>query len=187
MELYALLREQFDRVVYVAQKELDVRFSHNFIRKALQQFVNSYGHLYPWASVSNLPWVFCYLGIFRQNLYRQRVRLGSPLYLAILENCPAADFLFEGGSGYARLESKEDMYLPRLTFRFTGHEQIARYGEELRETMDMYVDREDKGVIFHRRLEISELFFANLIRNDGNDRYRNSELLKISGEVMPPL
>ena len=47
VELYDLVREQFDRVVYVIENVLNIKCSPFFWRKALQLYVNNHVYCYP--------------------------------------------------------------------------------------------------------------------------------------------
>ena len=58
IELYNLLRDNFDRVVYVVQKSLDIRCSPKFWKEALKQYLANNAYLYPWLTESNLPYIF---------------------------------------------------------------------------------------------------------------------------------
>ncbi|MCM1335075.1 MAG: hypothetical protein NC237_08485 [Eubacterium sp.] len=63
VELYELLKNQFDCVVYILSKSFDIRCSENFWRDALTLFLGSHGYCYPWLTEANLPYIFAYKGM----------------------------------------------------------------------------------------------------------------------------
>ncbi len=184
IELYDLLRSQFDRVAYVISDELKMRFTGYFWEKSLRRFLINRTYCYPWLTEVNLPYVFAYRGMHQQDIWGQRFLEASELYNA-LNRHPNVKFRDTEG-GYMRLDRKREFL--KLQLRFSEHKQIARSGETLRETMMLYVDDmvSDK-TIFEKRIEFDETYFVNLIRKKDNEDKRQQWLLDISNKLMPPL
>lgn len=187
VELYNLLKDQFDRVVYIISKELDIRCSLPFWKRALQQYLANNVYCYPWLTEANLPYIFAYRGMQQQSLYGQQFLSGSELFKALKKH-PNVKFepsQKENGS-YMTLLSQGNFL--NLQFRFTGHQQRAVSGEELNESILFCIDDLVSGkTIFQRRIVFSENYFINLVNKNGNEDKRQLLLLNIAKENMPPL
>lgn len=83
IELYNLIKLQFDSIVYVIENALCIRCSKYFWEKVLQQFLINRGCQYPWLTEANLPYIFAYIGMRQQRLYMQKIRVNSDLYHAL--------------------------------------------------------------------------------------------------------
>ena len=186
-ELYNLLKNQFDRVVYVISKELDIRCSAAFWKGVLQQYLANTAYCYPWLTEANLPYIFAYIGMRHRNVYGQEFLVGSDLYNALKKHkyvnfCSSND----NSNKYVHLTSINGFL--NLEFRFTGHTQKAVNGETLKESMVFCVDDLTSGdTVFKKRIEFSENYFMNIINKSGNESKRQKVLLGISEELMPPL
>lgn len=192
IELYNLLKEQFDRVVYVIKKELMIDCSLAFWQKALQQFVNSGGYCYPWLTEANLPYIFAYIGMQHSLLLGQKFVVGTDLYNT-LEKRDNTDFIIledkDGNkledSKYRRLSKKGFL---KYHFRFTAHKQNADEGETLVETMNFCVDdMRTNTEIYKRCISFNETHFMNIVKKDENESKRQQWLLDMADELMPPL
>lgn len=192
VELYNLLKTQFDRVIYVIKNELMIDCSPAFWRKALQQFISSNGYCYPWLTDANLPYVFAYIGMQHSLLFGQKFIVNTDLY-NVLSRQNNSNFVFledkDGNalknSKYRRLSSNGYM---KYHFRFTAHKQKAIEGKSLNETMDFCVDdMRTNTEIYKRCISFDENRFINIVRKTGNEDKRQQWLLDIANELMPPL
>ena len=182
IELYNLLREQFDRVVYVISKELGIRCSTMFWRKVLNQFLVNEVYFYPWLTESNLPYIFELKGMQHQNILGQKFLIGTQLYNAIEAHNNVSFEVDEKNPEYARLKNA-GTYL-NLQVRFYGHRQKAVEGEELSESMFFCVDDMDSDEeIYRTRLTFNETYFPNLIKDSKNEN-RQLWLLDIAKDMM---
>lgn len=184
-ELYNLLKNQFDRVIYVISKELGMRFSGNFIKTALQQFLNNHMYCYPWLTESNLPYIFMYRGMHQQNIIGQQFLIDSPIYNALIKhvNVTFCKNNRSQNSNYLMLANKNN-YL-KLQLRFSSHSQHSINGKNLKETVKIYVDDmiADK-TIYSAILEFDEMFFINLISKQFTSDKRQQWILNIATELM---
>ena len=48
IELYDLLKSQFDHIIFILEKELEIQCSESFWRKALNQYLLNKAYCYPW-------------------------------------------------------------------------------------------------------------------------------------------
>ena len=60
-KILKLLIEQFDRVVYILEKETQLVLSENALRGMLQRYKGERGYLYTGATLRNVPWIFAYM------------------------------------------------------------------------------------------------------------------------------
>ncbi len=189
IELYELLKNNFDRVVYVISKELDIRCTKNFWEAALQQFIKNEAYCYPWLTEANLPYIFVYHGMRHRNVYGQGFLVGSEIYESLKKHKNITFEPFVNTGNYMRLTNK-DSYL-NLQFRFTGHKQKAVTGEELKESMLFCIDDLLSGTtvktIYQKKIEFNETYFMNIIKKYGSEGKRQQYLLDIAKRNMPPL
>lgn len=187
--IYYLMREQFDRVVYILSKQLDIKITNNAARNMLTTYVSGKGWLYPWSTLNNIPWVFGHLS-WSKKLYGQPILKNSPLYSAISEKCPAASFFTcdRYGGEYDILLSKEGMFLD-LNYCIIEHNRVVEKGELL-ETMELVVSEGGVGKgrkIFTKTLTVNQGYFLNLVNLSKDREQRNYKLLEIAKEIMVDL
>ena len=189
IELYELLKSQFDRVIYVIKTELMIDCSTAFWEKALQQFVNSNGYCYPWLTESNLPYIFTYIGMQHSKLFMQKFKEGTELYNALdkQDNTKFVPITDKDGNELEKSEYKRlinDQYM-NYQFRFTAHRQNAADGSTLEEKMDFCIDdMRTNTEIYRRTIIFDENYFMNIVKKTGNEKYRAKNLLDIAEKIM---
>lgn len=193
IELYNLLKAQFDRVVYIISCELGIVCTSAFWSRALQQYIASQGYCYPWLTEANLPYIFAYIGMQHSQLLGQRFLVGTDLFQTISKHTNANFICPKDKSGNIiensnyRILTNKNGYL-NLQFRFTNHKQRAVQGETLNESMLCCVDDMQTGeTIFEKRLEFNENFFMNMVNKKGNEDKRQQWLFNIADKLMPEL
>lgn len=185
INIYNLMRDQFDRIIYILEKELDIKISINLAKRMLKDYVDSEGWLYSWATINNLPWVLGYLSLAK-SLYMQPVLKGSALYNAILNNCPTAKFIpYEYNDKYVILTNKDRQFI-NIEFCIINH-QKKLLDNKLTETMDLVVrdntNEKDKR-FFTKKIIINQNYLLNLINYKSEKVYRNEKLLSIAKSLM---
>lgn len=187
VELYELLKSQFDRVVYIISQELDIRCSLSFWEKALKQYLANDVYCYPWLTEANLPYIFAYRGMQHQSVYGQQFVIDSDLFNALKKHRYVSFVsVNDNNDEYMRLVSNGGFL--NLHFRFTEHTQRAVSGEELNESMLFCIDDLVSGkTIFQKHINFSENYFMNIINKTENKDKRQQYLLDIAKEIMPPL
>lgn len=185
IELYDLLKNNFDRVVYVISKGFGIRCSPNFWRKSLQQYLANEAYCYPWLTDANLPYVFALMGMQHQNIYGQKILEGSDLFYA-LQKHPNVKFAdISDDDKYKVLLNKKGFL--NLFVRFYGHKQKAVSGETLKESIMFCVDDfQTNETLFEKCIEFDENYFINILSTDIS-KNRQQWLLDIAEEYMPPL
>lgn len=184
IELYNLMKNQFDRIIYILGKELDIRCSSAFWRSVLNQYLVNKTYLYPWLTEANLPYIFAYFGMQHQRVYGQKFRVDSDIYntLAVYKD---VEFIKE--NGYARIVNQKGSFL-NLFFRFINHSHKVSEGETLIESMLFCIDDRLSGkTIFEKKIEFSETYFMNIVNKNELDEKRQQWLLDIDDELMKPL
>lgn len=187
IELYNLLRNQFDRVIYIISQELEIRCSKKFWKNALQQYLVNEVYCYPWLTEANLPYIFAYKGMQHQSVYGQQFVIDSDLFNALKKHKYVSFIpLEDDNSKYMRLVNNGGFL--NLHFRFTGHTQRAINGEELDESMLFCIDDlANNQTIFQKTISFSENYFMNIVNKAENKDKRQQRLLDIAIDNMPPL
>jgi len=192
IELYNMLKNQFDRVVYVIRNELYIDCSEKFWIKALKQFVSSEAFCYPWLTETNLPYIFAYIGMQHLPLLGQKFMIGTDLYDALCSRNNVKFVYLKDKDGndlkeskYRRLSHCGDYV--KLCFRFTNHKQQAYDGKELKETMLFCIDDlQANTTIYEKTISFDETYFMNIIAS-GKEEKRQKWLLDIAEKNMPDL
>ena len=184
IELYNLLKEQFDRIVYIIEKELNFRGSNAFWVKVLNQYLINKDYLYPWLTEVNLPYIFAYFGMTHQKVYKQKFLIGSDIYNT-LSSYQGVEFIISENR-YAQLVNQKGSFL-NLFFRFIKHTYKVSNGEAIIESMMFYIDDRTTGkTIYEKQIEFSETFFMNMINKDNSNK-RQQRLMNIADKNMPAL
>ena len=187
IELYDLLKNQFDRVVYIIQKELHIRCSKQFWANTLKQYIVSKGYCYPWLTESNLPYIFAYRGMQQRTCFGQEFEVGTDLYKTLKAHPNVKFTETEHKQGFERLINDEGKFI-KLVFRLTNHRQIAKYGEPLKETIQFCIDDNSNGnTVYEQEIEFSETYFINVVNKEVNSNKRQKWLIDIANELMPDL
>ena len=181
VELYDLLLNEFDRVVYVIEKDFGFRGSERFWEKALNRYYENKVYCYPWLTEANLPYIFALRGMHQINCFGQRFRTGSEPYKALSLH---PDILWQPSNtpDFCFLSNKQGKF-SNLMFRLTNHRQKATEGCVLRESLQYCIDDKATGeTVFQKTLEFDETFFTNLIRKPSGT-YRKKNLLEIANQM----
>lgn len=182
VELYELLKSQFDKVVYIISNELDIRCSSKFWIDAVKQYVGNGYYCYPWLTEVNLPYIFAYFSMRHKNIFGQQVRIDSDLYRTLDKYC-GIKFLNMSDSNYARI-SNEGVFIS-LEFRFTNHRQKAKTGAELQESFLFCIDDiNNRKTVFQKTIEFNETYFPRII---AKSNIRQQYLLDIAEKNMPDI
>ena len=185
VDLYNLLRDQFDRVVYVVSTTLGIRGSDAFWKNALRQFLENEMYCFPWLTTSNLPYLFAYKGLHQQNLLGQKFKINSPLY-NVLNTHPNVSFASSNDVNYGRLENKD--HFLSLQMRFSQFKQCIDENDRLRQTMQVNIDDlKTNNVLYTQLITFDENFFERLIFKSSNSNKRQMKLLEIAKEMMPDI
>lgn len=186
IELYNLMRSQFDRIIFILEKELEIQCSEYFWSKALTHYIINRSYYYPWLTEANLPYIFAYFGVHQQRLFKQKIRVGSDLYKALKKH-PDVNFVETKNIHYEQLFNKNNAFL-ELFFRFSHHSHKISTDETLIEKMTFYIDDRKTGItLFEKEIEFNETFFMNMVNKKENEDKRQQRFIDIAEELMMPL
>jgi hypothetical protein len=187
-KLLRILIEQFDRVIYLLQKETGLGISYNLAKRMLEQYRREQGHLYTGATLTNIPWVFAYMAD-AQSLFGQRFD-DEELKSLVLSQVEGASFTEDNRVVAKESEGGKKNYFD-LDVCYLKH-RIKKDNEEsgLIETMEMVVSTAKAGKIvdIHKRIiKFDYQYFQNLISLPSQDSRRNLKLVELAREVLGDL
>jgi hypothetical protein len=147
------LVEQFDRVIYLLEKQLSIKISRRIATDMLGDFIAARGWQYGGATTQNIPWIFAYFSLSK-SLFGQKC--SSPtLQQAISDHYPEA--LWVGDL----LKSNGGYLSPRFCFLY-HHRQVVE--QHLSETITFSVSGDQQQVIFEQVMPIDGSEFSRLQR-----------------------
>lgn len=182
-EILCLLREQFDRIIYLVQKDTEIYVSLNAARQMLESFIANEGWLYRDVTMNNLPWTF----FGAQNalpLFGKKICAGGELHQTLERNCPELDFI-EAGK-YVKIIGRDKQFVD-LHHLLLDHTKEVR-DDHLYETIDFWVYRGSAPHIeniYRKTITIETQHFMNLITLPPEKSHRNNTYLNIAAELIP--
>ena len=182
--IYYLLRDQFDRVIYILRQVLDIYITNKSAKSMLETFVKGKGWLYSWGTLNNIPWILCHLS-WAKTLLGQPIRKDSDVYKAIMNNCHEALFCTdERHKGYSILTNKPGEFVD-ISYCLIQHQREI-IDDNLIETFELKISNSKNEAFFSKQIKVDEMYFLNLI-NKNNEHFRNKTLLDIAQNLMPDL
>lgn len=175
---------QFDRVIYLLQKQTGIRFSRNLVRHMLLKYQGERGHLYMGASLINIPWIFAYMAD-SQSLFGQDVSANPTLASAIEKAIPAAQIL-DGRVTAREIAGKRSFF--ELNLCFIHHRSsTGGAGEPWTEQMTMVVSTPPPSArqplaIYQQQIVFDHIHFQNLLQF--NDAHRQLHWVELAREVL---
>lgn len=188
IELYKLLKTQFDRIIYIISEKFDIRCSKNFWESGIKKYLANYGYCYTRLTDANLPLIFAYYALRGGNLFGQSIRIGSDLY-NFLKNYKGVRFEFLlNDNEYERLTNIEGEFISLEIFTWS-HRVKAITGKELQESIQFCVYdnlryKETKNLIYEKKITFNETYFMNVVNSNVK---RQQWLLDIANSLMKPL
>lgn len=181
-----ILIEQFDRVVYILERQTQVQLSDKALRGMLERYKGEQGYLYTGATLRNVPWIFAYMSD-ATPLFAQRVNGNTELTNAIRTQVPAANVDAKGRLGAALQPAGKGAFID-LKMSFIQH-RIVKESEAsgLKESMVLVVSHSQKGVlkdVFKQELPFETRWFDNLIQMPDDDPRRRMEKVDLAKEVL---
>lgn len=190
LKILEVLIAQFDRVVYLIQKQTGISLSKTLMREMLLKYRGERGYLYTGATLMNVPWIFAYMAD-SQSLFKQRVAGNAALCEAILAGVPNAD-ISDNGSLISRLlpgGGKKGFFQLNVCYI---HHGFSKYGDEggLSESMRMIVSATERRTvrdIYTETIDFDHQYFQNLINQPEGQGYRKLELVQLARGVLGDL
>ncbi|MGJ8518353.1 hypothetical protein [Carnimonas bestiolae] len=178
-----ILVPNFDRVVYLLEKDTGFKISAKLARQMLTDYRDRGGHLYMGATLQNIPWIFAYMTLSK-SLIGRIVHNDQALLDAInTHNAPGI---------FIEPEGNQIKWKPgtgaSLNVCFIHHE--ARVTDQhLTETMTMMVSSghgPEAERIYRKTIEFDRDHFKNLINVSPEKavRPRREELVGLAEEIL---
>ena len=186
-----LLMEQFDRIIYILAKDIDMYISQDTAEDMLRSYIRNEGWRFNDASLHNLPWKFAEAerGL---RLFGRLIRRNSVLEQALREKCPEVelrptDEAHSDGS-FLQVCSHDNKFV-NLRYLLYNHQiKMDDTGERIEETIVFRVYRGEAPnieTILEKEISIRTDYFMNLISSQ-KTMYRNQKLLQIAQENLKP-
>lgn len=173
-DILQLLREQFDRVIHLLQRDTGVRISDALAKKMLDSFLGMRGHLYVGTNLCNLPWMFGYMTT-SQTLYGRIIAKDSDLMDALRRNRHIKI------TDESKITASGDNFVD-INFCFMHH-KVAQIDSSFHETVNFIVTLNGKA-IFEKKIEVDPMHFHNLVNLPPERAMRNQRLLDIAAEMI---
>jgi hypothetical protein len=184
----ALLRLEFDRIVFTLNRDTGVDISLKQAAALLNAFLQNEGWSYRDAHLRNMPWMVIYQGR-NLDLFGLRVRDGA-MRTSISTRNPAAVFTSDD-----RLQSQKDdagrSVFIRFELQFLYHRQVIGTDHQLRESLTLRVldysgeAMGDDASCFERTFQLDFDRFERLIATPTDRARRNAALLEIARRLIP--
>lgn len=180
-QFLSLLKEQFDRVIYILEKDIDIHISSETARKMLRSYLANQGWSYRDATPNNLPWKFAQTEQ-ALPLFGRKIKVDSPLAQAISENCPEVTLVPSYNPRYVQVKASGSDYVD--LWYFLHSHRVSVIEEHLTETITFRVYRGNnrEKAIFEKEIVIQTEYFMNLISLPEDRSKRNRILLNIAAE-----
>lgn len=188
-KILILLIEQFDRVVYMLEKQTGLVFSKNALTGMLDRYRGETGYMYTGASLRNVPWIFAYMSD-ATDLFAQKVSGNEALVKSIGRLASEVE-IDDKGRVVAIVTPGEktpfiDMKMSFIQHRFRKDTDDSR----LTETMVMVITivRNHEIVEIHREtIEFDHAWFENLIRLPAKHKNRRPDRVDLARTVLGDL
>jgi hypothetical protein len=184
-KIIKLLIEQFDRVVYILEKQTQVVLSPRALRGMLERYRGEQGYLYTGATLRNVPWIFAYMSD-ATPLFAQKVNGNDELTKAVLTHVPKAKIDSNG-----RLDTATKGAFIDLKMSFIRH-RIIKDSEAsgLIESMVFVVSQSLKGElvdVYKDVITFESRWFERLIQMPVDHPYRRMDRVELAREVLGDL
>lgn len=184
-----LLMEQFDRVIYLLSKDMEIYISPATAKDMLQSYVRNEGWLFKDASLHNLPWKFgeAERGL---KLFGRRIQPNGVLEQALREKCPEVELIPVSNSNsdtpLLQVRAHNSSFVNLRYLLYNHKVKLDDTGEHIEETIVFRVYRGEAPkieTILEKTIDIRTDYFMNLI-SSSNAQYRNHTLLQIARETL---
>lgn len=173
-DILQLLRDQFDRVIHIIERDTGIIISPALARNLLDSFLGMQGHLYVGTNLCNLPWMFAYMTT-GQTLYGRKIKQDCELMRALKGNERISI------TEKSQVTSGKEGFL-EIIFCFIKH-KIIQKGSSHEETITFLVNVEEKE-IFHKTIQIDPVYFHNLVNCPSERANRDERFLGIAAEMI---
>ena len=176
-----LLRDQFDRVIYILQQDTGIHISEATARHMIRAYIGNKGWEYYDSSLNNLPWKFAHAEK-ALPLFGRFIKNDSELARAIETSCPEVELVPAKSSGMVKVQARNHQYVDLLYY--FCHHRCRLNGDELIETIKLrlYRSAELSKTVFEKTIPIRGDYFMNLIAAKNTINQRSEKWLRIARE-----
>jgi hypothetical protein len=157
-KIKSLLAEQYDRIIYIIEKETGICILDNLAEEMMKNFTQSRSWDYAWITLDNLPWTFAYMQV-AQTLYGRKIKTDNILY-ENLKNHPKV-YLKPLSEKTVQVQFQNGFL--DIKFYFTKHIRKI-INDVLQETLNFVVTIDNK-IIFEQKINVKENYFINMVSN----------------------
>lgn len=176
--LYQIMRDEFDKMIYVLGKSLGMHIAIGFADKLLRSWKANEGWRYYESTYANLPYMLLYAEP-AYSMFGRILPKDGEIHQELL--CSGKNFVFEENrKDYVKIKQKEGKFLD-ATFLLEDH-QYVQYGEHLTETYQMKII-EGNDTIYEKTIEVEENSLKKLSVN-WRDTKRNHKLRELAQNVL---
>ena len=180
-ELYALMRDQFDRYVYIWEKTTGLHVGRGYARELLSMWRADEGWRYYRASYFNQSFMLFYAAP-AQNLMGRYLLVDGPLHCYLRKlRIKSVRFTPTRMDGYVRVDRAEGHGFVDLSFLIHDQRPVMR-GEHCVETYRLSVCLGDVRFEPDLNLVLDTGFLDSLMAKD--DSHRNRTLLDVAADVL---
>ncbi len=177
IEALELLRDNFDKVIYLVKKESGIKISNNFAKEMLVSFLGNgnenAGYLFYYFNKTNFPYLFAYR-CKDFSLRGRYINTEAPLYNILKER--NVKFSKDGQYLVSFAENPQS-----YVFSFI-HYKIETIEGDIHETVKFCIFDKQRNIIFERKIIIDLAYINNLIKMENFKR--NEELLNVAKELI---
>lgn len=186
-----LLAEQFDRVIYILSKDMEVRISQSVAEEMLKSYVNNKGWLYRDSTLNNLPWKLAESarGI---KLFGRLIYSGGLLEQALRDKCPEVELVAVDGTKHSspllQIKNRDGCFVNLRYVMYDHQVTTDENREHIEETIVFRVYRGEAPnieTVFEKTIPIRTDYFMNLI-DSKKETYRNPKLLQMAKSFLEP-
>lgn len=178
--LCTLIKEQFDKIVYIWNTTTGIHISTAFAEKLLKSYVANKGWRYYDSTYSNIPFM-----LMRSepatNLVWRSIYKNSEIYALLQEKAKGIHFT-DINEKMAKIEPDEHKNVS-LSFYLTKHKNVV-VDNELKETFVLSLT-EDNKTIGEITINVDQSALQNLINIPDDKFTRNNSLLEMASRIIP--
>jgi len=182
-EILKVLKEQYDRVIYILEKDIEIKITKSFAEELLCSYIRNKAWLNYNSTPYNLPWKL--LEASRGcKLFGRKIKKNGRLHEALLLNCSGV-LLQESEEKRVKVMCKKGKFLD-IDFYFTKHIKDIK-DDHLHESIEFVVaegSAPDIREIYRKKIEIQKNYLVNLINLPEHKGKRNEEYLEIARRLL---
>lgn len=177
--IYKLMKENFDRIIYIWNKTTEIKISTAFAEELLTLWKANQGWRYYDNTFNNLSYMLLY-PLPSINLTGRLISKESKLY-KVLSKQKELFLKSTNNQNYVQIKTKKG-FSTALHFYLSSHKYKVNK-ESLIESFTLVVTL-NKKTIYKYLIEVDQYYLYNLINKSPNETYRDKALLKIAEKIL---